>query len=158
MQERACELRISDWSSACALPISRTVGHSRVRRHVPQTRASRSFSLRSNGFARLPAKHLSRFQGHETNFGNVAQALDKDAKALLLIDNLDDDGAIALEDMAPVDMRRTPESEARIQNRNTGTALFPCAGCDHLQHLAIAAIGGFVRLDSQQLDCFSHDH
>src|SRR3546814_13134627 len=59
--------------------------------------------------------------------------------------------------MAPVDMRRTPESEARIQNRNTGHALFPCAGCDHLKHLAIAEIGGFVRVDSQQLDCFSHD-
>src|SRR3546814_1043959 len=111
MQERACELRISDWSSACALPISRTVGHSRVRRHVPQTRASRSFSLLSNGFARLPAKHLNRFQGHETNFGNVAQALDKDAKALLLIDNLDDDGAIALEDMA-----RSEEHTSELQS------------------------------------------
>src|SRR3546814_15757949 len=99
-------------------------------RHLPQTRASLSFSLLSNGCARLPSKHLNRFQGHETNFGNVAQALDKDAKALLLIDNLDDDGAIALEDMAPVDMRRTPESEARIQNRNTGHALFPCASSE----------------------------
>src|SRR3546814_7916184 len=54
-------------------------------------------------------------------------------------------------------MRRSAEAESGIQNGDAGQSRVARARCNHLQHLAITQIGGFVGVDPQQLDRFSHD-
>src|SRR3546814_8052490 len=45
----------------------------------------------------------------------------------------------------------------RLQNRDASQARIPCPGCNNFKYPAITQIGAFVSVDSQQLDCFSHD-
>src|SRR3546814_19220249 len=54
-------------------------------------------------------------------------------------------------------MRRSAEAESGIQNGDAGQSRVARARCNHLQHLAITQIGGFVGVDLQQLDSFSND-
>src|SRR3546814_2125101 len=88
---------------------------------------------------------------------NIVECHGKASQLGVVIDDLDKERPVVFENMAPVHVRRAAEPQPRLQNRDASQARIPCPGCNNFKYPAITQIGAFVSVDSQQLDCFSHD-
>src|SRR5436305_1188805 len=99
---------------------------------------------------------LDRLQGNQSDLRNVGELGRKRTQPRVFVDDLDDHGAVAFEHMATVDVRRSAESDERLQDRHSGKPGVSRPRGDNLIDLAISDIGGLVGVDAEQSGLLVH--
>src|SRR3546814_13616412 len=103
------------------------LAQSRVRHQLPEPRQLLSFAPFEHRFQSTAADDFHLLQGNQADVRDVLEALDKSPQPLVRLDDLDDDGAVAFEDVTPMHMRRATAAEPGIQNGATRQSPFACA-------------------------------